>query len=144
MSPPLSRTVKSSVQTPDKKVARFKDSAVQRLVQMIFQEAEQLQAAKVIFRKTGDSVVIQFLIDGSLHDRDRLPLHQWRTIVEFVETLATMHTERDGICEGEFSRESSNVIGGVAMSDTSTATNQRISIRIEADETLEILFTHQN
>ncbi len=144
MSPPLSRTVKSSVPTPGKKVARFKDSAVERLVQMIFQEAEQLQAAKVIFRKTGDSVVIQFLIDGILHDRDPLPLHQWRTIVEFVETLATMRMERDGIWEGEFSRESSNAIGGVAMSHTSTATNQKISIRIEADETLEILFTHQN
>ncbi|MDP1563388.1 MAG: VIT domain-containing protein [Pirellulaceae bacterium] len=142
--PPLSRTVKSRAQTPNKDVARFIDSAMQRLIQVIFQEAEQLQAAKVIFRKTGDSVVIQFLIDGILHDRDRLPLRQWRLILEFLQALATKRSERDGIWEGEFSRESSNAIGGVATSDTSTATNQKISIRIEADETLEILFTHQN
>ena len=54
---------------------------IQRLIELMIQEAVDLGASKILLRLTTDCITIEYFIDGVWHQRDRLPLRQWPLII---------------------------------------------------------------
>lgn len=140
---PLDRSARSKKQRPEGEAPNMARSVVVPLLKLIFAEADLLRASMVVFQMTSESVVIQFLIDGVLHERDRVPLRHWRPIVEYLKSLATKENRRDDIWEGEFSRDNCQEFLASGSIDTRMEPSQSISIRIEGDEKIEIQFSRQ-
>lgn len=120
------------------------ESLVQRLLQAIFTEAEQRRVSGVVFYKAGDSVVVHYLIAGSMQERDRLPLRLWRTVFEFLKSLVTNWIQRADVSIGDFLRDNSLLFQSDHSSVNAMMPNQKISVRIEGDERVEILLPFEN
>ncbi len=115
------------------------NSPLERLIGMVLAEAARLRSTKIIFKKTGDSILVQHLIDGILDERDRLPLRMWRAIVELLKTLPANFAQHGKVWEGDFSPENSAEYQRIVSSNGNAASYERMTIRIEPDDTIEIV-----